>query len=319
MEITGRNVNQTLNDVLWCMRTAGKREDTRNGKVIALQEPLTVCHLSPDQRVLISKARKANPIFHVMEAIWMMAGRKDVKWLAQFNPRMREFADPGKDHLHGAYGWRWKYHYGINQISQVLRVLEDHTTRRAVITMWDPYHDLVPHNDIPCNTHIYFRVHNHRLDMTVCNRSNDLIWGMLGANVVHFSVLQELMAHHLKLGIGLMIQFSNNVHIYERHWQWVEQPFSLDLDNVYTRVTGIPLVVYSMEKWLNCANEFTEADDPTRLSYQEPWFHDVAVPMYKCLTDPKQVWMIADPAWKIAVCNWMETKGGAHGAEAAKS
>jgi hypothetical protein len=33
--------------------------------------------------------------------------------------------------------------------------------------------------------------------MTVTNRSNDLCWGMLGANYVHFTILQEYLAARL--------------------------------------------------------------------------------------------------------------------------
>lgn len=52
------------------------------------------------------------------------------------------------------------------------------------------------------------------LDMTVTNRSNDLVWGMLGANVVHFSFLQEYLASMLGVGVGHYHQMTNDLHIY---------------------------------------------------------------------------------------------------------
>jgi hypothetical protein len=55
--------------------------------------------------------------------------------------------------------------------------------------------------------------------MTVFNRSNDLIWGSLGANVVHFSFLQEYMACALDCRVGLYHQVSNNLHVYEANWK----------------------------------------------------------------------------------------------------
>lgn len=59
------------------------------------------------------------------------------------------------------------------------------------------------------------------LDMTVTNRSNDLIWGMLGANVVHFSFLQEYLACSLGLEVGTYHQFTNNLHAYtETNSKW---------------------------------------------------------------------------------------------------
>ncbi len=62
--------------------------------------------------------------------------------------------------------------------------------RRTVVGMWDPWEDLWEENDgkdYPCNTQIYFWERKGQLNMTVCNRSNDMIWGAYGANAVHMS------------------------------------------------------------------------------------------------------------------------------------
>jgi hypothetical protein len=90
--------------------------------------------------------------------------------------------------------------------------------------------------DVCCNTHAYFSIRTepsssesrdaHRvLDITVCNRSNDMILGMLGANVVQFSMLQEYMAAHIGVGIGKYHQITNNLHVYANNWKptkWLE-------------------------------------------------------------------------------------------------
>ena len=89
--------------------------------------------------------------------------------------------------------------------------------RRAVLEMWDAEGELRMANsckDHPCNTHIYFNVRDNILDMTVCNRSNDMIWGALGANAVHMSILQEYIASHIGARVGIYTQFSNNLHAY---------------------------------------------------------------------------------------------------------
>lgn len=52
------------------------------------------------------------------------------------------------------------------------------------------------------------------LDITVTNRSNDLIWGLLGANYVHFTFLQEYMAARLGVEVGKYHHFTNNLHVY---------------------------------------------------------------------------------------------------------
>ena len=190
-------------------------EETRNGRALVYQAPVIVSHVMPWRRVLFDPVRNANPFFHYMEAIWMLAGSENVDFPSKFAKQIREYSDDGTT-LNGAYGFRWRYHWD-DQIDEVIEMLKtDPNTRRAVLTMWDPQYDLGSSSkDLPCNTHVYFRKVNERLDMTVCNRSNDLVWGMLGANVVHMSILQEYIANATKIEVGTYHQFTNNLHIYE--------------------------------------------------------------------------------------------------------
>ena len=51
--------------------------------------------------------------------------------------------------------------------------------------------------------------------MTVCNRSNDLIWGCCGANAVHMSYLQEYVASMVNVKVGTYTQFTQNLHAYK--------------------------------------------------------------------------------------------------------
>ncbi len=69
----------------------------------------------------------------------------------------------------------------------------------------------IAHN---CNTHIYFDVQGDKLNMTVCNRSNDLIYGAPSANAAHFSYLLQYIAIKCDLKIGSYYQITNNGHIY---------------------------------------------------------------------------------------------------------
>jgi hypothetical protein len=81
--------------------------------------------------------------------------------------------------------------------------------------MWDPVSDWLPDlNDRPCNTQIVFRNVRGGLNMTVFNRSNDLIWGMLGANIVHMTYLHEFMSIATGIPLGLYRVVSNNLHFY---------------------------------------------------------------------------------------------------------
>ena len=244
--VQGRNVNTVWIDGLWRLKTSGIREESRNGPVIVLPEPLTSVYERPWERVLFHPGRDANPFFHLMEALWMLDGGEDIAFVADYNKRMKEFSDDGVT-LNGAYGYRWRYHFEKDQLLYVIEMLSrDPTTRRAVLGMWDPLDDLGSSSkDIPCNTHIYFRAHGHLLDMTVCCRSNDAVWGAYGANVVHFSILHEAVARAAGFSQGRMYQISNNFHIYERHWPLLNIPVVL---NDYYKGQDITLPLFTREQ-----------------------------------------------------------------------
>ncbi len=220
-----KNVHEALPAGVHHLQNYGVREESRPGKVLVAPTPVMTVYDSPLERVMFWKERDANPFFHLMESLWMLAGRNDVEWIVRFNSNMKQFSDDGVI-FHGAYGHRWREHFiadlGVDQLEYVVRLLTANPkTRRAVIQMWDAPVDLYVNErpkDIPCNTHIYLQARTeglvYVLDMTVCCRSNDMIWGAYGANAVHFSILQEYLAAKLGLLVGKMYQLSNNFHAY---------------------------------------------------------------------------------------------------------
>lgn len=223
--IIASNPDTALMDGLWLLKTRGILSDSRNGRVLVSPAPVITTYPDPSRRVIFSAKRDANPFFHLYEACWMLAGYHDSESVARFASVMAGFADNGQ--LWGAYGWRWRSFFEFDQLQELIDVLRrDATTRRAVLTMWSPNGDLIPNpeasgsgiwasKDVPCNTHVYFDASKMgELDMTVCNRSNDIVWGAYGANVVHMSVLHEFVAGATGLKLGHYHQVSNNYHLY---------------------------------------------------------------------------------------------------------
>jgi thymidylate synthase len=212
--ITARNVNEALSDAIWYMRVSGEEEASRNGPVLVAPTPVSTVYQRPMERLLTDPRRDCNHVFHLMEALWMLAGERNVGWLLQFNSKFGQYAE-ADGNMHGAYGFRWRRHFGGDQIASIIsKFRQDPDTRQAVLAMWSPEDDLVGEwKDRPCNTHVYFDLRKG-LNMTVCNRSNDVIWGAYGSNVVHFSMLQELIAAELGVHVGTYTQISNNFHLY---------------------------------------------------------------------------------------------------------
>lgn len=212
-----RNVHDALPEGIEQLMTHGYSEPSRNGAVKLFPYPVTTIYRRPDERVMFHAKRDCNPFFHLYESLWMLAGRRDVASVAAYVKRMATFSDDGKN-FHGAYGHRWRHHFKIDQLAEIIKGLSANPKdRRMVLQMWDARADLGKEGkDFPCNLLATFRINPlGNLDMMVANRSNDMIWGAYGANAVHFSFLQEYVAGCLGLPLGFYWQVSSNFHAYE--------------------------------------------------------------------------------------------------------
>ena len=190
--------------------------ETRNGLAYRVPGIVITEYTNPCNRVLISPSRDCNPFFHLMEALWMLSGRNDVAWINEFNSAFSLYSDDGET-FHGAYGHRWRAWFGYDQLGAIISKLRaEGSTRRAVLGIWDPRADLnYEGKDAPCNDTVKFEIVDGRLNMQVFNRSNDMIWGAYGSNVVHFSILMEYVAAKVRVPMGSYYQISCDYHAYK--------------------------------------------------------------------------------------------------------
>jgi thymidylate synthase len=216
--------DMALEQGITLLMESGQFEKSRAGEVLVSPRPVTTQWNPSRSLASLNPIRDANPFFHLNEAIWMLQGDNDGTVLDAFvSDFSHRFGEPDGS-IHGAYGYRWRHALGFDQLEWIIDKLKsDPTTRQCVLQMWDgtdPHHggasdDLKGNwKDRPCNTHVYFRVDHRMLDMTVCCRSNDMIWGAYGANIVHFGVLHEYVAALAGLQVGFYYQISNNFHSY---------------------------------------------------------------------------------------------------------
>jgi hypothetical protein len=147
--------------------------------------------------------------------------------------------------------------------------------------MWDACADLGKQGkDFPCNTAAYFsRGVDGELNMTVTNRSNDMIWGAYGANAVHFSVLQEYMAAAIDCPVGRYWQVSNNLHAYLDTFAKVENLANSGRTCLYAEgiTPPYPLVQTPIEQWTQDLMIFL--DEGPIIGLRDPFFRRVATPM----------------------------------------
>jgi len=315
MERTAKDIPDMYAEMMNLLRFNGRREDSRNGPVISIEHPVLITVVNPKIRANVDPIRNANPFFHLMEFVWMMAGESSPDWISQFNKRFVEYADAnnitGKPQIHGAYGRRWRYHFNRDQIQMCVSMLKkDPTTRRAVIGMWNPMVDLnTIHNDLPCNTHIYLRVTDGELDFTVCNRSNDVIWGMTGANAVHMTLLQELMANAIGVDVGVYRVFTVNAHVYTELPGVEEMLDTRDPCYVdYSQWKHVPLLgeQETLAEFLaDCENYVKGKMTPASTR----WMTEVAIPVHE-LWEHREIMnsTIMDSEWEQACTLWLQRK-----------
>ena len=334
MEITVSNVNQAVAEGFAWLRLAGVEEPSRNGPVIVAPEPVLTTYLRPTERVLFSSLRDANPFFHLMEAIWMLAGRCDIQWPAYFNKNFIQYSDDGVTQW-GAYGMRWRNWFGYDQLKFITAELKRNPeSRRCVLTMWDAttledksdlHVGAMGGKDVPCNTQAYVDLRGGALNLTVLCRSNDMLFGGYGANAVHMSVLQEYLAAAVGAPVGLYRQFSNNYHVYPAvvgkdvppYQQLQRLAVDAAAHDYYLqgRVKPFPLVE-NFERWNRELARFMRAPDTVNWLYGEPFFRDVAVPMYAAWKERKEAGLdglawaekIAADDWRTACVAWIQRR-----------
>ena len=191
--------------------------------------------------------------------------------------------------------------------------------------MWECNNDLDRDTlDTPCNTHIYFKVRNNRLNMTVCCRSNDMIWGAYGANAVHFSMLQEYMAARIGVEVGVYNQVSDSFHVYTELFNSMKEKLpEFDYYTFKYPMVGNPYKTISVFPMVNDPEEFDADLDAffrgQKNGFANHFFSDVAIPMqtawdmHKLDKNTRGAISLLNSFckaedWKIACVEWLERR-----------
>lgn len=173
----------------------------------------------PQQRWVDSRIPSINPAFAIAEVVWILRGRHDAEFLNFWNTQLPKYAGATPQY-HGAYGYRLRHHFGIDQLERAYLALQKNPdTRQVVLQIWDAPVDFpdktgTPVNpDIPCNVMSILKVRDEQLEWVQINRSNDLYKGV-PYNFIQFTTIQEVLAGWLHLNMGTYIHFSDSLHLY---------------------------------------------------------------------------------------------------------
>jgi len=331
--IKTRNVEQALAQGLAALAGFGYRTTRRGMSVIEMPVPVATSYSNPRERVLFNPIRDANPFFHFFESLWILAGRNDVAFLSYMLERMSQYSDDGVT-FHGAYGHRlrhWVDETGErDQIEGAINLLKrSPDTRQCVLSIWDPAIDMLRiTKDMPCNDMVMLSRSGpdfELLNMTVCNRSNDAIWGAYGANAVQFSMLQEYIAAKVGCEVGTYTQMSNNFHVYEDNPYWMAYKDSkneaLGYTSYYTAGIVKPYDLFAEEGFDRDLFAFFQSFDELLADgvsvapkYETQAFDDVVLPMWECFRlykngFIKDAWVMTNDIvaldWQSACAEWL--------------
>jgi thymidylate synthase len=314
----GRNVNELYFNGCQYLALFGALAESRNGPVYVAPGPVASIYKRPEERVLFNAKRDANPFFHLIESLWILAGRDDVASLAWLVSGMARYSDNGST-FNAPYGYRLRRQWG-DQLEWAITLLKrDRSTRRAAITISNPLNDQRESKDVACNLSLAFSPGDENtLNLVVFCRSNDILWGAYGTNAVQMSMIHEYVARAAHFAVGEYTQVSVNFHAYVDVWE------KHDCTNVamgrapaqpYPDVVARPIwndyesredFDWDLRQFWN-AEHWSNEHPPLTPVYRTVWFNQVAEPMRTAYWYHKhENYLAADVALNVELpCDWI--------------
>ena len=171
----------------------------------------------------------------IEELVWYLRGDPDIRYLQE---RGITFWDAWADQ-HGfvdsPYGYYWRrYPMGtgngeyVDQVANIVKtLLTDPTSRRMILTAWDPrnaWESKLP----PCHLLAAFNVKGGRLNCHLTQRSGDIALGV-PFNLACYAALTHYLAAFTGYEPGIFSHLIVDAHIYENHISGLKEQISRPL------------------------------------------------------------------------------------------
>ncbi|MFC1787712.1 thymidylate synthase [Patescibacteria group bacterium] len=181
--------------------------------------------LYPSEGFPILTLRKIPVRLFCAEVVWMISGSQRVDWLQQFTKVWDAFAEDDGT-VECAYGYRWREHFGRDQLLDLVEHLRtEPSSRQAVVMMWDPSSDGLTapkKKNVPCPFTWVANIIAGKLNLHLIIRSNDMMLGN-PHDTAGFALLQAMLAQELKVEVGKLTVSISHAHIYENHYDQVQE------------------------------------------------------------------------------------------------
>lgn len=169
---------------------------------------------------------RKNPIKSpIAEQVWFIQGEKDTTFLRKYTKMWDEFIEADGT-LASAYGYRWRHHFGRDQLGKLIELLQNEpSSRHGVIITWDPKDDGyggTPKKNVPCPYTFTVNIIGGRLNLHNIIRSNDM---MLGCpfDTFGFALMMYILAEKLNVKPGVYTHSISNAHVYDIHYGGAEE------------------------------------------------------------------------------------------------
>jgi thymidylate synthase len=169
----------------------------------------------------------------IAEQVWFITGDKDTDFLRKYTKMWDEFIEEDGT-ITSAYGYRWRYHFGRDQLENLVTLLEkDKSSRHGVVVTWDPKddgHGGTPKKNVPCPFTFTVNIIGGRLNLHNVIRSNDM---MLGCpfDTFSFALLMMTLAQRLNVLPGVYTHTISNAHIYDIHYEGAKELIKRENDH----------------------------------------------------------------------------------------
>lgn len=187
--------------------------DRRNPRGLATNDlGYTTVELdSPYNALPLGLGRNLSRRIAAAEAVQLIGAFADPQLLLDASPNFKNYVEDDGT-FWGAYGRR----IGTQLREACTKLSQDHSTRQALITLWDPMLDNQPHKrDYPCTMLLGFSFSpTGLLELDVTMRSND-VWKGFPYDIFQFTQLQLTVARLLKVEPGRYRHHTYSLHIYE--------------------------------------------------------------------------------------------------------
>lgn len=217
-------------ELVWHIARHGHRElNARTGEYIRVGDPVSFTIDLSDNRLPVCGIRKTFPKSAAAEVAWFLQGCKEVDFIRQYAPLWDKFVEDDGRTVAGAYGHRWRNHFGRDQVSDAIRALvKNPTDRRIFVSAWDPAEDGLgrPSKNVPCPVGFTLSITDGRLNSTLLIRSSDTFVGLpydVMGHALLMKAVQCSLAQRIKgLKLGKMHVSLAHPHFYEVHTEMFE-------------------------------------------------------------------------------------------------